>query len=89
MLYSFEIFSDVMKDEGNYVTRNENKAYQTGISNITNIDKIDGSKNTDNINCVKKNNVDNRNSWRAKRKAKHGMQRCIGKLMKDIYVWFL
>lgn len=46
MLYSFEIFSDVMKDEGNYVTRNENKAYQTGISNITNIDKIDGSKNT-------------------------------------------
>ena len=33
-----------MKDEGNSVTRNENKAYQTGISNITNIDKIDGSK---------------------------------------------
>ena len=46
MLYSFEIFSDVMKDESNSVTRNENKAYQTGISNITNIDKIDGSKNT-------------------------------------------
>ena len=44
MFYPSEISSDVMDNENNSVTRNENKAYETEMSNITNIDKLKKAK---------------------------------------------
>ena len=82
---SFEVSSDVMDNEDNSVKRNENKVYKTGMSNITNIDKIEESKGAMvSNNCVKKNSVDNRNSWDAKLKAKRDIQRFVDELL-----WFL
>ena len=44
MFYPSEISSDGMDNENNSVTRNENKAYETEMSNITNIDKLKKAK---------------------------------------------
>ena len=44
MFYPLEISSDVMDNENDSVTRNENKAYETEMSNITNIDKLKKAK---------------------------------------------
>ena len=44
MFYPLEISSDVMDNENNSVTRNENKAYETEMSNITHIDKLKKAK---------------------------------------------
>ena len=87
---SFEVSSDVMDSEDNSVKRNENKVYETEMSNITNIDKIEESKGAMvSNNCVKKNSVDNKNSRDAKLKAKHDIQRFVDELMKNIRLWFL
>ena len=44
MFYPSEISSDGIDNENNSVTRNENKAYETEMSNITNIDKLKKAK---------------------------------------------
>ena len=65
-LHSLEIYSDVMNIEDQSFTRNKNETYETWISNICNLDKVDKSKDTVVTNNCIKINADNESTWDAK-----------------------
>ena len=66
ILHPLEIYSDVVNNEDQSFTRNKNETYETWISNISNLDKVDESKDAVVTNNCIKINADKENNRDAK-----------------------